>query len=85
MSTRRIDKLFAFVVADDAGNEGVVGYMTELGWLPMIGSDMVRMDDLRPTAARAAEQLDRPVTLMRFMGREPMEVLHPDGETERRS
>ena len=46
-----IKELFAFVTTDNNdGDEGIMGFDTGRGMMPMIGADMARVDSLRKTA-----------------------------------
>jgi hypothetical protein len=45
----RIESLYAFVVVDDDGSEGVAGRLMPNGtWMPFIGADMERVEQLTP-------------------------------------
>lgn len=51
MSGFKIDRLFAFVAIDpEDGDEGVMGFATQRGWMPMIGADQARVESLKPMA-----------------------------------
>lgn len=46
-----ITKLYAFVSVDNEdGDEGIIGFQTGPGMMPMIGSDMNRVESLRKIA-----------------------------------
>jgi hypothetical protein len=70
-----IDQMYAFVVTDDDHTEGVVGFYSESGWLPMVGADMAMVEKLRPIAEKIAAELGKPVRLLKFTSREEIEVI----------
>lgn len=77
---RRIDEMFAFIQLDPADNtEGVIAFLTESGWMPMVGADMNRVAHLRPMAQEVADATGRPVQLVKFSTREELEMLRPEG------
>jgi len=80
----RIDQLFAFIVKDRDGTEGVAGFLdVERGtWLPMVGADLARVESLRPIAEDLARRLHLPITLAYFSGRRNVEVIEADAETQ---
>ena len=47
----RITEIYAFVSKDKEGNEGIMGFkMPDGNWMPMIGADVDRVDQLIPYA-----------------------------------
>lgn len=74
----RITEMFAYVVIDDDGTEGVPAFPGPNGLvLPMMGADTARAAALRPIAERMARELHKPLTLLRFTLREEVEVVQP--------
>lgn len=75
----RIDEMWAWVVVDDDGTEGVPAYIdpTTKTWAPMIGADADRVRSLRPFAKHVANIKQRSVELLRFTTRESMGTLRP--------
>lgn len=72
----RIEEMYAFVAADkDPDDEGIVGMNTGSGWMPMVGADMKRVDDLRPIALSLAYGLGIKIKLLHFTKREELEVI----------
>ena len=48
---KTITELYAFVAMDNEdGNEGVMGFMTDQGMMPMIGADLKRVESLTSIA-----------------------------------
>lgn len=74
-----IKLLYAFIAIDEDGDEGVCAMLTPEGWVPMVGSDMERIDSLRPVAAEIAKRSGKIVHLRRFSSMEIVNVIHPNG------
>lgn len=72
----KITEMYAFI-AEDTGpdDEGVIGFTTSTGWIPMVGADMKRVDSLRPIATSIARDLGKRVKLIRFTNREELEEI----------
>lgn len=77
----RIDSMFAFVVVDDDGTEGIPTIDPGEGMppYPMIGGDLAMVEILRPMAQAWARQNGKLVTLVHFSKRTVQEVYGPDG------
>lgn len=75
----RVTELYAYVVADrDEDDEGVPALQGPGGmWMPMMGADLERAEQLRPMAEAMAARLGKPVKLVRATGLEVVEVLEP--------
>ena len=74
----RISSLWAWTVVGDDDEEGIPAFDAGGGVvMPMIASDRVRIDDLRPTAEQIAREMGRKVTLARFEVRTDVEVIEP--------
>lgn len=74
----RIDEMYAFVMVDPADyTEGIIGFYTPTGWMPMVGADTNRVESLIPMAQDLADQLGEPVQILRFTVREEIDVLQP--------
>ena len=74
----RIDQMYAFIQLDPLDNtEGVIAFMSENGWMPMVGADMGRVEFLKPMAKRVADETGRPVQLIKFSVREEIEEIEP--------
>ena len=66
----RISEMFAFIVVDDDGTEGIPAIPGPRGVaLPMVGADMARIESLRPWAVDAARILKKKVSLVKFTNR----------------
>jgi hypothetical protein len=68
--------MFAFV-AEDTGpdDEGIIGMSTPLGWMPLVGGDMARIDSLRHMAQLTARNTGKKVKLLCFSERKELEVI----------
>ena len=75
----RIDQMYAFVVLDKDGTEGVAAMMVDggRGWLPMVGADMARVESLKPLAQQLAKERGVEIRLLRFGNRELVETFKP--------
>jgi hypothetical protein len=62
-----LTELFAFVVTDPQGVEGVLRRQTPIGTQPMIADSLSRIEPLRREAIAAACELGLPLTLVRFV------------------
>ena len=70
----RIDEMFAFIVVDTDGTEGVPAIQTPTGAMPLMGADMARVESIRPFAEGMAK-CGLKVTLAKFSVREDLEVI----------
>ena len=75
----RIESMYAFIQLDPADNtEGVIAFMGPGGtWMPMVGADMERVEQLRGWAQETAKVTGNPVQLVHFTNREEIEVIEP--------
>jgi len=72
----KITEIYAFVTEDKGpDDEGIVGMNTGSGWMPMVGADMKRVDDLRPIALSLALGTGIKIKLLHFTKREELEVI----------
>ena len=51
----KITEIYAFVSVDDEGNEGIMGFQTSQGMMPMIGADLERVASLIEVADKIKE------------------------------
>ena len=72
----RINEMYAFVVVDDDGTEGIPALRSVNGVaMPLVGADLDRIADLRPFAQDLAQRLGKPIDLIRFTVREHLETI----------
>lgn len=76
MDKLKIEKLYCFIAENEIG-EGVTGFHTGQGWMPLIGADMKRIDDLIIIAQNIANQTGDKITLCEFTLRTERLVLRP--------
>lgn len=76
-----IEELFAYVVIDHDGSEGVPSFQASpVLHLPMMGADLERADQIREWAQLVADQIEKPVHLYVWRGpRELMDTIKPRG------
>jgi len=72
----QITEMYAFV-AEDSGpdDEGIVGMNTKLGWMPLVGADMARVESLKPIAKGIANATGKKIKLLHFIKREVIEFI----------
>lgn len=75
----RIDSVFAFIVIDDDGTEGIPTLYTDDIAYPMIGADLARVAGLTVYAKQMAELNGKAVKLVHFSQRTVQEIYEPDG------
>jgi hypothetical protein len=73
----QITSIQAFIAVGDDGDEGIIGEMTGMGWMPFIAADMVRLEELKPRAIAIGRMTNKVVKLARFMVREDVETFVP--------
>lgn len=76
----KIDAMYAFI-AEDSGpdDEGITAHLTPMGWMPMVGADMERMDSIREVAQQIATAGGKPIRLVKFETRTELETIMPEG------
>jgi hypothetical protein len=62
----KIEELFAFCAEESPGDEGVIGYMQNDIWTPLVGADMERVAALHGIAVAIGIQTGCTITLKRF-------------------
>jgi len=74
----RITELYAYVIADtDEDDEGVPGFSSGEWLLPMMGADLERAASLQFIAEKMANDLGKPIKLVRSTGLEVVETIEP--------
>lgn len=77
-----IDTLYAFIMRDDDGTEGLMGTMTPTGWMPLIGADLQRAASLEHIAQETADASGKCVTLAHFSVRENVKEITPNRQAK---
>jgi hypothetical protein len=76
MMPLKIERLFAFIAKDElTGDEGVCGFQSDMGWMPMVGADQAMIDKLRPMARSIAKASGKEIVICRFSIREEIETI----------
>ena len=65
----RVDELFAFVIVDSDGHEGVLGRQGEDGQIPLITFTREGLDRMRPMAIEAATRMGAILSVAHFVRR----------------
>jgi hypothetical protein len=76
----RINQLFAFVIVDDDGTEGVPALLIDGTWMPLMGADMARVDSLKAIVAVSPQFKGKRVTIQRFGDRETIGTIDRSAE-----
>lgn len=72
-----IDQIWAFLSVDKNDNtEGVIGMQTDMGNVPMIAADAVRLLSLMPVVENMAKQTGMTIRLVKFSTREEIKVIN---------
>jgi hypothetical protein len=74
-SRQDVTEIFAWVVEDARGGEGIPAAMIGGRIMPLIGADRARIESLREHAIAARIMTAQPVRLVRFSNREIVETL----------
>ena len=74
----RIEQIFVFAALDKSpDDEGVAAFKTGEGWMPMVGADLKKVDQLRPIAEEIAHKTGKKIRVLKFTLREELEVIEP--------
>ena len=72
----KITEMFAFIAEDNGpDDEGVVGMSARQWFLPLVGADMARVNDIKPYALDIAKKTGKKVKLIHFTNREDLEEI----------
>lgn len=62
-----IKEMYAFVSIDSINNdEGILGMYTPQGWIPLVGADMKRVEELLPIAKDISKMNGIKIKLKKF-------------------
>lgn len=73
-----IESIYAFVVRDDDGTEGIVGALGPHGWIPLVGADMEKVQQLEPRVQMTANATGKTIQLVRFKTRRLIKTIEPN-------
>lgn len=74
----KIEKLYCFMIIDKDGDEGICGFKTDEGWMPMVGADLERMDSIEIIAKSIANSMNETIFLLEFTDRKEIKQIKPD-------
>jgi hypothetical protein len=81
-----IDTLYAFIMRDEDGTEGIVGKLMHNGtWMPLVGADLDRVSSLEPIAQETADATGKCVTLAHFSKRDEIKLITPNRQSKSES
>lgn len=75
MKPHKIVKLYAWICTEPDGEHGIPAFNLNGAVMPLIGSDLERMESLRPYAEMAHREHGYPVELVEFSTRTVLETL----------
>lgn len=73
-----IEKITAYILRDQDGTEGIVGTVTPMGLMPMIGADIARITQLETIAQMVADTTGLTITVAEFTVRENVRQIEPN-------
>ncbi len=74
---KKITAMFAFVVEEADGGEGVPAFTVGLYWYPLMGADLERIESLRAVAQGLSNTLGKPFKIVKFTGMEQIGEIKP--------
>jgi hypothetical protein len=77
MTVHKVTELWAYVIEDPDGNEGVPAVLINGLWYPLMGADRDRMTMLEPRARELAHNHGKRLELRRFTKVEAVAVIEP--------
>ena len=73
----KIDRLFAFIVVDEKGDEGIPAKLLGTTFYPLVGADMDRIESLKIHAQEIANLTQRPMKIVVFEKSEEIGEIRP--------
>ena len=62
-----ITEMYAFCAQESPGDEGIIGFVgPDQNWVPLVGADMTRVEQLRDIALQIGAGTNMQVTLKKF-------------------
>jgi|SRR4051812_43200398 hypothetical protein len=80
-----IETLYAFIIRDEDGTEGIIGRLMRGTWLPLVGADLDRVSSLESFAQETADATGKCVTLAHFSKREEIKLITPNRQSKSES
>ena len=78
----RITEVWAFLAVHDDDDEGIIGELMGLTWMPFVAADPHRIEDLMPRAQAIARETGKTIRLVRFSERTDIEIINQQPERE---
>lgn len=72
-----VNEMYCFVAENDQG-EGIMGFRSHQGWVPMVGMDMARVKALYPIAKQVSAAAKCEFKVLKFSNREDITELTKD-------
>jgi hypothetical protein len=69
-----IDDVWLFLSIDEDGDEGVCAFHAGDVWMPMIATDLKRVESFKPLAQRMVAEGGMPIRLVKFTQRVDVET-----------
>lgn len=69
-----ISTVTAFVSVDKDGNEGIIGQLTNAGWMPFVCADEERIKSLLPLAVDLEKATGIPFRILQFSTKEDVTI-----------
>lgn len=73
-------QLWAFLASGDDGEEGLIGVSSAAGFIPLVASDLARMEAVKQLAIGIARDHSTTIRLVRFNLRTDIEMIMPTGD-----
>lgn len=74
----KIETMYAFVSEDNGpDDEGIIAMKVGNQWMPMVGSDMARVESMKPIAVGLSNALGKRIKIIKFDRRTEAEVIEP--------
>ena len=73
-----IDDIYCFIASDPKG-EGICGFSSPIGFMPMVAADKKRVDSLMEIAQSISDNSNMNISLVKFEKRTLLETITPKG------
>jgi hypothetical protein len=73
----QIDKMHAILSVDDDG-EGIVGFNSSMGWMPMVAAERAVIDKMLPLAQEMSTVTKRRMVVVEFSTRTVLSEIQPE-------
>lgn len=76
---KKITEMWAYVMAEEDGGDGVPAFSNRGMMFPLMGSDLSRAESLLPIAQSFADTFGRPLRILKFTHMEQVGFVIPQG------